>query len=65
MKPIDEARSLYWTYMSELDNHDLAIACSKIALDKIFQVCDTIMIDTAYWQQVYEHINSFENEQEQ
>ena len=51
--------------MSELDNHDLAIACSKIALDKIFQVCDTIMLDTAYWQQVYEHINSFENEQEQ
>jgi len=60
MKPIDEARSLYWTYMSELDNHDLAIACSKIALDKVFQVCDISV--THYWQEVYEHINSFENE---
>jgi hypothetical protein len=60
MKSIDEARSLYWTYMSELNNHELAITCSKIALDKVFQVCD--MPFTDYWQEVYEHIESFENE---
>lgn len=60
MKPIDEARSLYWTYMSELNNHELAISCSKIALDKVFQVCDVSV--EHYWHEVYEHIEYFENE---
>jgi hypothetical protein len=60
MKSIDEARSLYWTYMSELNNHELAILCCKIALDKIFQVCDVSV--EHHWHEVYEHIESFENE---
>jgi hypothetical protein len=46
--------------MSELNNHELAILCCKIALDKIFQVCDVSV--EHHWHEVYEHIESFENE---
>lgn len=62
MKPIDEARSLYLTYMSELNNHILSIVCSKIAIDKVLQECKDEE-RYLFWEIVYEIINQFDEQE--